>query len=122
MDSDVIDQLLIRYSSLVRYWAQNGGTMVQFHHLFVDFEKACDSLYKEVLYNTTTEFDVAMKLVTLFEICLNKIFSKVRMDENLIQFLFIMMWKKEMFYRHFFSTLLYNVPSGRYKKTRKDWK
>jgi uncharacterized protein Yka (UPF0111/DUF47 family) len=62
VDSDAIDQLLIMYSALVRLlektWEYNGKV----HQLFVDFEKNCDSLSREVLYNIFTEFGIPMKL------------------------------------------------------------
>jgi len=31
--------------------------------LFIDFEKACDTIRREALYNILTEFDILMKLV-----------------------------------------------------------
>jgi hypothetical protein len=37
------------------------------HQLFVDFEKAYDSVSREILYNIITEFGVPMKLVMLIK-------------------------------------------------------
>jgi hypothetical protein len=47
------------------------------HRLFIDFERANDSVWREVLYNILTEFGVAMKLVPLIKISLNETCSKV---------------------------------------------
>jgi hypothetical protein len=49
------------------------------HQLFVDFEKAYDSVRREVLYNIIIELGIPMKLVTPIEMCLNETYSKVRM-------------------------------------------
>jgi hypothetical protein len=38
---------------------------------------------REVLYNILIEFGVLMKLVTLIKLCLNKTYSKVRIDKHL---------------------------------------
>jgi hypothetical protein len=53
------------------------------HQLYVDFEKSCDSVKREVLYNILTEIFVPMKLLRLTKVCLNEIHSKVRIDKNL---------------------------------------
>jgi hypothetical protein len=44
------------------------GTIYQ---LFIGFEKASDSVRKEVLYNIQIEFGIPMKLVRLIKMCLN---------------------------------------------------
>jgi purine nucleoside phosphorylase len=41
------------------------------HQLFVDFTKAYDSVRREVLYNSLTEFGIPLKLVRLIKMCLN---------------------------------------------------
>jgi hypothetical protein len=61
---DVTDQLLIRFSAFVRYCRQNGNNET-IHQLFIDFKKAYDSVWREVLYNILIEFGVSMKLVRL---------------------------------------------------------
>jgi hypothetical protein len=43
---------------------------VAVHHLFLDFEKAYDSVRREVLYNIMTEFGIPMKLLRLIKMCL----------------------------------------------------
>jgi hypothetical protein len=41
------------------------------YQLFIDFNKAYDSVRREVLYNILIEFGVPMKLVRLIKMCLN---------------------------------------------------
>jgi hypothetical protein len=41
------------------------------HQLCVDFNRICDSLSREVLYNILTEVDIPMKPVRTSKICLN---------------------------------------------------
>jgi hypothetical protein len=53
------------------------------HQLFVDFEKAYDSVRWEVLYYIFIQFGVPMKLVRLINMCLNKTYSKVRISKYL---------------------------------------
>jgi hypothetical protein len=60
--SDVIHQLLIKFSAFVRYWRRNETV----HLLFTDFKKTYASVRREVL------FGVPMKLVRLIKMCLNE--------------------------------------------------
>jgi hypothetical protein len=82
-DSDVTDQLLIRFSAFVRYWRKKWEYNETVHQLFIDFKKACDSVRREVLYNILTEFGVPMKLVRLITMCLNETYSKVLTGKHL---------------------------------------
>jgi hypothetical protein len=50
---------------------------------FVDFKKAYDSVRREVLYNTLIEFGILMELARLVKLCLNEIYSRVRVGKNL---------------------------------------
>jgi hypothetical protein len=45
--------------------------------------KACDSVRREVLYNTLVEFGIPRKLVRLVKMCLTETYSRVRVDKNL---------------------------------------
>jgi hypothetical protein len=47
------------------------------HQLFLDFNKAYDSVKREVLYNTFLEIVIPKKLLRLIKMCLNKTYSKV---------------------------------------------
>jgi hypothetical protein len=51
------------------------------HQLFIDFEKACDLVKREVLYNILIEFGISKKLVRLIKIYLNETYSKVRIGK-----------------------------------------
>jgi hypothetical protein len=53
------------------------------HQLFIDFEKAYDSVRREVLYNTLIENGTAMKMVRLIKMCHTETFSTVRVGKNL---------------------------------------
>jgi len=53
------------------------------HQLFIDFNKAYDSVRREVLYNILIEFGVPKRLVRLIKMCLTETFSRVRVGKNL---------------------------------------
>ena len=53
------------------------------HQLFIDFEKAYDSVRGEILYNILIEFGVPRKLVNLIKMCLTETYSRVRVGKNL---------------------------------------
>jgi hypothetical protein len=51
--------------------------------LFIDFNKAYDSVRRELLYNILVEFSVHMKLVRLTKMCLNETYNKIRIGNHL---------------------------------------
>jgi hypothetical protein len=53
------------------------------HQLFIDFEKAYDSIKREVLYNILLEFGIPKKLGSLIKMCLNVTYSKFRIGKLL---------------------------------------
>jgi len=53
------------------------------HQLFIDFEKAYDSVRREVLYNILIEFGIPMKLVRRIKMSLNETYNTVRIGKNL---------------------------------------
>jgi hypothetical protein len=53
------------------------------HQLFIDFEKAYDSVKGEVLYNILLEFGIPKKLVKLIKMFLNETYSSVRVGKRL---------------------------------------
>jgi hypothetical protein len=76
VDLNIIDQLVITYFAFIRYWRkkwQYNGTV---HQLFIDFNKAYDSVRREVLYNILIEFGTPRKLVRLIKMCLNETYGK----------------------------------------------
>jgi hypothetical protein len=56
------------------------GTVNQ---LFIDFNKAYDSVRRDLLYNILTEFSIPLKLIMLIKICLNETYSKVHIGKHL---------------------------------------
>jgi hypothetical protein len=80
---DIRDQLLIRYFSFVRYWRKKWEYNETVQQLSIDFKKAYNSVWSEVLYSILTHFGVPMKLVRLIKMCLNKMYSNVHISKHL---------------------------------------
>jgi hypothetical protein len=75
---DVTNQLLIISFAFFRYWIKRKWEYNEtVHQLSVDFEKAYDSVRREVLCNILIEFGVHMKLVRPIKMCLNETYSKI---------------------------------------------
>jgi hypothetical protein len=92
------------------------------HQLFIDFKKAYDSINREVPYSILLEFGIPKKLVRLIKMCLNETYSKVRVDKYLSDKFPIQNGLKHGdSYRHSFSILLQNMPSGKSKKMKLVW-
>ncbi|KAJ4433055.1 hypothetical protein ANN_15312 [Periplaneta americana] len=51
------------------------------HQLFIDFQKAYDSVKREVLYDILIEFGIPKKLVRLIKMCLGETYSRVRIGK-----------------------------------------
>jgi hypothetical protein len=51
--------------------------------LFIDLEKAYDSVTREVMYNIFIEIGIYIRLVKLIKMCLNEVCSKVCISRNL---------------------------------------
>jgi dTDP-4-amino-4,6-dideoxygalactose transaminase len=64
---------------LEKKWEYNEAA----HQLFIYFKKAYDSVRREILYNILTEFGVPMNIVRLIKMCLNEMYSKVRISKHL---------------------------------------
>ena len=70
------------------------------HQLFIYFKKSYDPARRAVLYNILIEFGIPLKLVRLINICLNKTYSRVRVDKYLSDMFSVknvLKKKKEMF-------------------------
>jgi hypothetical protein len=52
------------------------------HWLFIDSEKAYDSVRREELYNILIEFGIPIMLVRLTKTCLNEAYSKVQTSKS----------------------------------------
>ena len=81
-DFDATGQLLTAYSTSVKYLRKSGNKMKQVHQLWIEFQKAHDSVRREVLYNILIEFCIATKLVRLIKMCLNETCSTVRVGKH----------------------------------------
>jgi hypothetical protein len=53
------------------------------YQLFIDFKKAHDAVWREVLFNILIEFGIPMKLVRLIRMCLTEMYSRVWVGKNL---------------------------------------
>ena len=53
------------------------------HQLFVDFQKAHDSVRREDFYNILIQSGVLMELVRLIKVCLNEPYSRFRVGKHL---------------------------------------
>ena len=53
------------------------------HQLFIDFKKAYDTVRTGVLNNILIEYGIPLKLVRLIRMCLNEMYSRVRVGNNL---------------------------------------
>jgi hypothetical protein len=73
------DQIFCIRQILEKKWEYNETV----HRLFVNFKKACDSVWRDVWYNILIEFGVPMKLVRLIKIYLNEMYRKVRIGKYL---------------------------------------
>jgi len=78
VDFDATGQLLIIYPAFLKYFKTKWEYSEAVHQLFVDFKKAFDSEWLEVLYNVLIEFGIPMKLVRLIKMCLNDTISESR--------------------------------------------
>jgi len=64
---------------LEKKWEYNEAV----HQLFIDFEKAYNSVRREILHNILIEFGVPRKLVRLIKMCLTETYSRVRVGKSL---------------------------------------
>jgi hypothetical protein len=74
-----MDQIFYVRQILEKKWEYNGTK----YQLFIDFKKVYDSIKREVLYNILVEFGIPKKLVRLLKMCLNVIYSTVRIGKLL---------------------------------------
>jgi len=77
VDFDATSQQLI-YHILEKKLEHNAAV----HQLFIDFQKAYDSVSREMVYNILTEFGILMKLIRLIKMCLNEMCSRVQVGKD----------------------------------------
>ena len=49
-------------------------------YLFIDFQKAYDSIYRDTLWKCMEEFKISKKLINMFKTCVQNIRSAIRID------------------------------------------
>ena len=64
----ITDHIFCIQQILNKTWEYNEAM----HQLVIDFNKAYDSVRREVLYNTLNECGIPMELVRLIKMCLNE--------------------------------------------------
>jgi len=84
VDFDATHQLLVIYPTFIKYLRKKWKYNAALHQLFIDFKKAYDLVRREVLYNILTEFGIPRKLVMLIKMCLDEIYSTVRVCKHVI--------------------------------------
>jgi hypothetical protein len=82
------------------------------HQIFIDLKKDYDSVRREVLYCIPIQFGIPMKLVLLIKMCVSETFVCSFPIQN--------GFNREMHYHHCFSTSLWTMPLGRFRKVRWD--
>ena len=97
---------IINNKEIFRIFKKKFEYNVAVHQVFRDFQKAYDSVSREVLYNILIQFGISMNLVRLIKMCLNATYSRVRVGKHPSDmFPTKKVWKMEMLYRHFSSNL-----------------
>jgi hypothetical protein len=85
------------------------------HQLFLDFKKAYDSVWREVLYNIFNEFGILLKMVRLIKMCLSETYSRVWVGKHLSD---MFSFKNGLKQGDALSPLLLNFALGRFRYTR----
>jgi len=83
VDFDATGQLLIIYSTFVKYLRKKLEYNEAVHPLFIDYKEVHDSLRRVVLYNILIEFGIPMKMVKPIKMCLTETYSRVWVGKNL---------------------------------------
>jgi hypothetical protein len=89
----------------MRHWKLQNISSYCICGLNEDFNKAYDSVRREVWYNILIEFGIPMKLVRLIKMCLNETYSRVWVGKHLSDILLIMNGLKQV---DALSQLLFN--------------
>jgi hypothetical protein len=63
---------------LEKKWEHSGAV----HQLFIDFQKAYNSVSREIVHNILNDFGILMKLIRLIKMCLNEMYSRVQVGED----------------------------------------
>jgi hypothetical protein len=112
-NTSTTDQIFCIHQILEKKWEYNNTV----HQLFIDFKEAYDSFRREALHNILTEFGIPRKLVRLIKMCLNETYSRVCIGKNLCDRFLTQNGLKQ---GDALALLLWNIPLGGFKRTRKD--
>jgi hypothetical protein len=82
VDFGATGRLLIIYSAFVKYLRKKWEYNEAVRQLSIDFQKDCDSVRREILINIIIQFGIHMELVRLIKMCLNEIYSRVRVGRH----------------------------------------
>jgi hypothetical protein len=94
---------------LEKCWEQN----VDVHHVFIDFQAACGTVWRKEIWNEMQKLVFPKKLVTFCRITNNETYAKVKSDKTLSsEFKFNKGWK----HGNAVAPLLFNVMSIRKSK------
>jgi len=78
----VIDNIFVSKIKNEKLWEYNQSVQ----YLFIDFQKAYDSIHRDTLWECIKEFLIATKLINICKTCLQKIRSAVRIEGTLSYF------------------------------------
>jgi hypothetical protein len=73
------DHIICIHQILKKEWEYSEAV----HQIFIDSEKAYNSVMREVLYNILTEFGIPMENVRLIKMGLNETYSRVWVGKHL---------------------------------------
>lgn len=83
VDLEANRQILITYSTYIKYLRKKWQYNEEVRHIFIDLKKAYDSVSNEAIYNILMEFGIPMKLVLLIKTCLSETHSIFRVGLHL---------------------------------------
>jgi hypothetical protein len=116
-NTSTTDQTVCFRQILKKKWEYNETV----HQLFIDFKKTYDLFKREILYSILIEYEVPMKLVRLFKMCLNETYNKVHIGKHLSDALPI---QNGLEHGDALSLLIFNLyysrPLGRSRETQWD--
>ena len=79
----VIDNIFVLKIINEKIWKYNQSV----HYLFIDFQKAYDSVHRDTLWKCMEEFKIPKKLINMCRACIQKTRSTVRIEGTLSYFL-----------------------------------
>ena len=78
----VIDNIFVLKIINEKIWEYNQSIQ----YLFIDFQKADDSIYRDTLWKCMEEFKIPKKLINMYKTCVQKTRSAIRTEGTLSSF------------------------------------